>query len=124
MRSEYLSVSQEVDQETVAALFADSNLLAIPVLDDTGRMKRIVTVDDIVDVVAEEASEDIQKFGGIEALDAPYMEIGLWSMIRKRAGWLAILFVGELLTATAHGPLRTRHRAGGRAGRFRSAHHQ
>jgi magnesium transporter len=101
MRSEYLSVSQEVDQETVAALFADSNLLAIPVLDDTGRMKGIVTVDDIVDVVAEEASEDIQKFGGTEALDAPYMEIGLWSMIRKRAGWLAILFVGELLTATA-----------------------
>jgi magnesium transporter len=101
MRSEYVSVFQDVDQEAVAALFADTNLLAIPVLDEDGRMKGIVTVDDIVDVVAEEASEDIQKFGGTEVLDAPYMEIGLWSMIRKRAGWLCILFVGELLTATA-----------------------
>jgi len=64
-------------------------------------MKGIVTVDDIVDVVTEEASEDIQKIGGMAALDAPYMEIGFWSMIGKRGGWLAILFVGEMLTATA-----------------------
>ena len=82
-------------------MFADSNLLAVPVVDDAGRMKGIITVDDIVDVVTEEASEDIHKFGGAQAFDAPYMEIGLWSMIRKRAGWLAILFVGEMLTATA-----------------------
>ncbi|MCC7237302.1 MAG: magnesium transporter [Bryobacterales bacterium] len=101
MRGGYLSVSDEADQEAVAALFADSNLLAIPVLDEAGRMKGIITVDDIVDVVAEEASEDIHKFGGTQTLDLPYMEAGLWSMIRKRAGWLAILFVGEMLTATA-----------------------
>ena len=69
----------------------------------SGRMQGIVTVDDIVDVVQEEASEDIQKVGGMEALDAPYLEIGFWRMVKKRAGWLAILFVGEMLTATAMG---------------------
>jgi magnesium transporter len=66
-------------------------------------MKGIVTVDDIVDVVQEEATEDAQKFGGMEALGAPYLEIGLREMIRKRAGWLSALFLGEMLTATAMG---------------------
>src|SRR4029434_5448067 len=72
-----------------------------PILDDRGRIQVIVTVDDIVDVVREEATEDIQKIGGTEALDAPYLQVGLREMVRKRAGWLAVLFVGELLTATA-----------------------
>ena len=75
--------------------------MAIPVVDNLGRMKGIVTVDDIVDVVQEEATEDIQKFGGMEALDAPYLQIAMASMIKKRAGWLAALFLGEMLTATA-----------------------
>jgi magnesium transporter len=66
-------------------------------------MRGIVTVDDIVDVVQEEASEDAQKFGGMEALDAPYLEVGFWSMVKKRGGWLAVLFLGEMLTATAMG---------------------
>lgn len=101
MRGGYLSVTDDTDQEAVAAMFADSNLLAIPVTGAEGRMKGIITVDDIVDVVAEEASEDIHKFGGTQTLELPYMEAGLWSMIRKRAGWLAILFLGEMLTATA-----------------------
>lgn len=101
MRQDYLSVSEEDDQEVVAKMFVDSNLFAIPVVDEAGRMKGIITVDDIVDVVAEEASEDIHRLGGTQALAAPYLEIGLWSVIRKRAGWLAILFVGEMLTATA-----------------------
>jgi magnesium transporter len=100
MRTDFISVPEDADQEDVAALFADANLLAIPVVGGDGRMKGIITIDDIVDVVAEEASEDIQKFGGSEALEAPYMEIGLWTMIRKRAGWLAILLVGEMLTAS------------------------
>jgi magnesium transporter len=64
-------------------------------------MKGIITIDDIVDVVNEEASEDLQKFGGMEALHAPYLEVGFAGMLRKRAGWLAVLFVGEMLTATA-----------------------
>ena len=71
-------------------------------------MQGIVTADDIVDVVHEEATEDIQKFGGMEALDGPYLEIGFWQMVRKRAGWLAILFLGEMLTATAMGHFEQR----------------
>jgi magnesium transporter len=92
-----------VDQETVAKLVAQHHLLAIPVLDAEGHMKGIVTVDDIVHVVEEEASEDIQRLGGMEALDAPYLQIGFWSMVKKRGGWLAVLFLGEMLTATAMG---------------------
>ncbi len=68
--------------------------MAVPVVDAEGRMKGIVTVDDIVDVVREEATEDIQKIGGTAALDAPYLQVALLEMVRKRVGWLAVLFVG------------------------------
>ncbi|MFN3326595.1 MAG: magnesium transporter [Bryobacteraceae bacterium] len=101
MRTDFVYATEEQDQESVAKLFTDHHLLAIPVLDDQGRMKGIVTLDDIVEVVEEEASEDIQKIGGMAALDAPYMETGFWRMVRKRGGWLAVLFLGEMLTATA-----------------------
>jgi magnesium transporter len=101
MRTEVISATTDLDQESVAKLVRDNRLLAVPVLDAQGRMVGIVTVDDIVDVVQEEASEDIQKIGGLEALDAPYLEIGFWQMVKKRGGWLAILFMGEMLTATA-----------------------
>jgi magnesium transporter len=103
MRTKFISVAEDTDQETVANLFAKHHLLAIPVLNAEQQMIGIVTVDDVVRVVEEEASEDLQKFGGMEALDAPYLDIGLGRMVRKRAGWLAILFVGEMLTATAMG---------------------
>lgn len=103
MRTDFIFASEEMDQESVARLFRVHRLFALPVLDSEGRMQGIVTADDIVDVVDEEATEDIQKFGGMEALDMPYLEIGFWQMVRKRAGWLAILFVGEMLTATAMG---------------------
>jgi magnesium transporter len=101
MNPNVISVTEQTDQEEVARLFASEDLSAIPVVDDAGRMKGIVTVDDIVDVVQEEATEDIQKFGGMEALDGPYLETGFWQMVRKRGGWLAALFLGEMLTATA-----------------------
>ena len=103
MRTQFLSASEQMDQEAVARLFAESRLLAIPVLDSEGRMQGIVTADDIVDVVEQEASEDIQKVGGLEALDGPYLQIPFWQMVKKRAGWLTILFIGEMLTATAMG---------------------
>jgi magnesium transporter len=103
MHTDFVAATPDMDQEAVANLVRTHHLLAVPVLDDTGRMHGIVTVDDIVDVVQEEASEDIQKVGGMEALDAPYLEIGFWAMVQKRAGWLAILFAGEMLTATAMG---------------------
>jgi Mg/Co/Ni transporter MgtE len=78
-------------------LFQQHGFLALPVLGAEGRMKGIVTIDDIVDVVQEEATEDAQKFGGMEALDAPYLQTSFWNMIKKRAGWLAVLFLGEIV---------------------------
>jgi len=75
--------------------------VALPVVDADGKMKGVVTVDDIVDVVNEEATEDAQKFGGMEALGAPYLDVSIGFMLRKRAGWLSALFIGEMLTATA-----------------------
>jgi magnesium transporter len=103
MNTDLVSVSEDTDQETTSQLLARHGVIAIPVLDAGGRMKGIVTWDDIVDVVEEEATEDIQKMGGSEALDAPYLQVGLLQMIKKRAGWLSALFIGELFTATAMG---------------------
>ena len=70
-------------------------------VDDENRLKGIVTIDDIVHVVEEEATEDIQKLGAVEALGEPYLHVGVARMIRKRAGWLIVLFLGEMLTASA-----------------------
>ncbi len=89
------------DRESALALFEKYDRVALPVTDMQGNMLGIVTVDDMLDVAQSEATEDIQKIGGSEALDAPYMEVGLWDMIRKRGGWLSALFLGEMLTATA-----------------------
>ncbi|MCJ8144277.1 magnesium transporter [Ancylobacter sp. A5.8] len=89
------------DREDVARLFSKYDLLAVPVVDDAGIVIGIVTVDDMIDAIIEESTEDVQKFGGMEALDEPYMEIGFLNMLRKRAGWLCILFVGEMFTASA-----------------------
>jgi magnesium transporter len=101
MRTDLVAVREDMDQEEVSRVFAESDLPAVPVVDAQGRMKGVVTVDDIVDVVAEEATEDIHKFGGVEALGAPYFDLSFAQMVRKRAGWLAALFLGEMLTATA-----------------------
>jgi magnesium transporter len=101
MQTDVVTVPEQMDQEAVSRLFAQHDLIAIPVVDAEGRMKGIVTVDDIVDVVQEEATEDIQKIGGTEALEAPYLEVGFLELLRKRAGWLSVLFLGEMLTASA-----------------------
>jgi magnesium transporter len=103
MRTDVTTIPEQMDQEAVSHVFGKSHLVAIPVVDGTGRMKGIVTVDDVVDVVQEEATEDMQKAGGVEALDAPYLEIGLPRMIKKRVGWLCVLFLSEMLTASAMG---------------------
>ena len=91
------------DQETAVSAFKKYDVTILPVVDSRGVLVGVVTVDDVLDVVEQEATEDIQKLGGMEALDAPYLKISLASMIRKRAGWLAVLFVGEMFTATAMG---------------------
>jgi magnesium transporter len=98
-----VSVRDDMDQEEVARIIQQHGFLALPVVDAANRMKGIVTIDDVMDVVQEEATEDAQKYGGMQALELPYLDTGFWQMIRKRAGWLAILFVGEMLTATAMG---------------------
>jgi magnesium transporter len=98
-----LSVSPYTDREDVARLISKYDLLAVPVVDKDRRILGIVTVDDVIDALVAETTEDVQKFGGMEALDEPYMEISLFRMLRKRAGWLAALFIGEMLTATAMG---------------------
>ena len=103
MHTDLVTVTEETDQEAVAHLLVDEGLLAIPVVDGDRRMKGVVTADDVVDVVQEEATEDIQKIGGSEALDEPYLQIGFADMVRKRGRWLAALFLGEMLTATAMG---------------------
>lgn len=101
MHRDIISVQEDTDQEDVARLIGAADLAAIPVVNAKGVMRGIVTVDDIVDVVQEEATEDIQKIGGMEALDAPYLETGFFEMVRKRAGWLSVLFFGEMLTTHA-----------------------
>jgi magnesium transporter len=101
MATDFVSVHEEMDQEDVARIFAEYDVMAVPVVDDAGRMKGIVTVDDIVDVVEEEATEDAHKFGGLSALDLPYLRTDFLSLVRKRAGWLILLFLGGMLTANA-----------------------
>jgi magnesium transporter len=101
MLTDFVSIPEEMDQEEVARIFAEYDVLALPVVDAEGRMKGIVTVDDIVDVVEEEATEDAHKFGGLAALEAPYLRIGFLGLVRKRAGWLVLLFLGGMLTANA-----------------------
>jgi magnesium transporter len=98
-----LTVGPYTDREDVARLISKYDLLAVPVVDKEQRILGIVTVDDVIDALVTELTEDVQKLGGMEALDEPYLEISIPRMLRKRAGWLAALFIGEMLTATAMG---------------------
>jgi magnesium transporter len=103
MQTGLVTLQENENQETVSRIFAETDLVAIPVVDAEGRMKGVVTVDDVVDVVQEEATEDIQKFGGMAALEAPYLATGFFEMVKKRGVVLAALFLGEMLTASAMG---------------------
>jgi magnesium transporter len=103
MRKDYVFVPEDEDKEAVAHLLAKRRLLAIPVVDADKHMMGIVSSADLAGVAQQAASEDILKIGGMEALEGPYMEVTFAQMVRKRAGWLAILFLGEMLTATAMG---------------------
>src|SRR6266550_425428 len=87
----------------VLAAFERYDRVALPVTDAVGHMLGIITVDDVLDVAEQKATEEMQKMGGMEALDAPYMDVGFWPMVKKRGGWLSALFLGEMLTATAMG---------------------
>jgi magnesium transporter len=96
-----VTVPPLMDREDVARLISKYDLLALPVVDEKDHVLGIVTVDDILDAIVDEGTEDAQKFGGTAPLDEPYMDIGIIGMLKKRAGWLSILFVGEMLTANA-----------------------
>jgi magnesium transporter len=99
----YECLTTGIDKEEAITLFEKYDRTALPVVTDNGILVGIVTIDDIVDVIEKRDTEDIQKFGGLEALDLPYRDTGLRTMIQKRAGWLIVLFLGEMFTATAMG---------------------
>lgn len=101
MDGNYAALSPMDDRERALEIFRKYDRVALPVIGDLSRLIGIVTVDDMLDVADEEATEDIQKLGGSEAFDEPYTSIPLSRMIKKRAGWLVILFFGEMLTASA-----------------------
>jgi len=105
MRRKPVTVDARDDQEAVAAKIARYNLLAVPVLEQDGGVVGFVTVDDVVDVMIEEGTEDALKMGAVEpgALDEPYTATPFWTLVRRRAGWLLVLFLSEMLTATAMG---------------------
>lgn len=100
MTSKVVRLSPHDDQEQVAQVMARYNLSALPVVNEDGHMLGLVTVDDVVDVVIEEATEDAQMMGGTLPLEEGYFETGFWTFLRKRVTWLLILFVGQMLTAT------------------------
>lgn len=103
MNRTFVALKVTDDQETAVAAFKKYDMVALPVTDSNGVLVGIVTIDDVLHIAEQEATEDIQKMGGMEALDEPYMTISFRRMIKKRAGWLVILFLGELFTATAMG---------------------
>jgi magnesium transporter len=100
-RRQLVTVTPWTDREAAAQLIAKYDLLAVPVVDEGGHVLGIVTVDDMIDAMVKEQTEDVHKLGGVEALDEPYTQTGFGTMIRKRAGWLCALFLSEMLTATA-----------------------
>ncbi|MFQ5628761.1 MAG: magnesium transporter [bacterium] len=99
----FIALSAYEDQETAALQIQKYDRIALPVTDSKGVLLGIVTVDDMLDVIQEEVTEDIQKMGAVEAIDEPYLQTGFWQMVRKRALWLSILLLGESLTASAMG---------------------
>lgn len=97
----YIALHVTDDQENATSVFRKNNRAVLPVVDTDGILLGIVTIDDMLRVQSEEDTEDIQKMGGTEALDEPYMNTAFFDLIKKRAPWLIILFIGEMLTASA-----------------------
>src|SRR5882724_3130072 len=101
LTSNVITVLPETDQEDVAKKLAKYDLSAIPVVDNRGVLLGVITVDDVIDVLTQEQTEDVQRLAGVEPLDAPYFQTTFWTFIRKRATWLVILFVEEFFTGSA-----------------------
>jgi len=101
--TEVRTVAPTADREEVARVTQEYDLVAVPVVDDRDRVLGVVTVDDVIDAIQQEQTEDVQKLGGMQALDEPYIQMGFWSMIQKRAPWLIVLLLGGMFTTTALG---------------------
>jgi magnesium transporter len=98
---EVISVPATTDRAEVAKATSEYDLVAVPVVDDAGRVIGVVTVDDVIDAMVEEQTEDVQKLGAVQPLEEPYFQAGFWSIARKRGGWLTLLFIEEMFTGTA-----------------------
>ena len=98
---EVVSVHADTDRAEVARMTSEYDLVAVPVVDDAGRVMGVVTVDDVIDAIVEEQTEDVQKLGAVQPLEEPYFQAGFWSIARKRGGWLVLLFIEEMFTGTA-----------------------
>ncbi len=103
MKKDLIKIHTNTEQEKIYQSFKGNKLIAIPVVDDEGKMKGIITFDDVIKAEQSKVTEDIQRIGGMQALDTPYLSTHWFEMVKKRAGWLVILFVGEMFTATAMG---------------------
>jgi magnesium transporter len=101
MKVDIVTISQDEDQKDISKAFSNHNFLALPVVDENKVMKGVITLDDVVEVIVEETTDDIQKMGAMETLGGPYLDINIFTMIKKRAGWLMALFIGEMFTASA-----------------------
>jgi len=97
---EIVSVRPTADREEVARITSKYDLVAVPVVDDEGRLLGVVTVDDVIDAIVEESTEDVQRLGAMQPLEEPYFQVGFFSIARKRLGWLTLLFAAEMLTGT------------------------
>lgn len=100
---EVISVKTNMDAEEVAKVMEKYNLVFVSVVDGLGKLVGRITIDDVVDVIRKEETEDVQKMAAVQVLDEPYMSSSVWEVLKKRAGWLIILFIGESFTATAMG---------------------
>lgn len=103
LNSEFVALKSTMKKEEAITVFEKYDRSALPVISENGVLVGILTVDDILDEITKRDTEDIQKFGGMEALELPYVDTPLYTMVRKRAFWLVILFLGEMLTASAMG---------------------
>ena len=99
--TEVMKVPAAADREEVARIISEYDLVALPVVDAFGRIIGVITVDDVIDAMVEEQTEDVQKLGAMQPLEEPYFTAGFWNVARKRVGWLVFLFVGEMFTGTA-----------------------
>lgn len=101
MRSDIVSVQASAHRAEVAKVTSDYDLVAVPVVDGFGRIVGVITVDDVIDAIVEEQTEDVQRLGAVQPLDDPYFIASFRDVARRRVGWLVVLFVGEMFTGTA-----------------------